>query len=420
MTRIGRLVANRSLAVATCGTVAIVAGLSTYLRSRGWTHEWLWTIDNAVFAVILTGPLVAGLSAAELRGLARARPLLAHAQRGPQAAALHVAAIAVGAWSAMFATLISAVAFTKALGMPGWPTPIELAAAVPMATILPLWATLGGMLGYRFPATITPPLTTIGVFAAVMGAYLIQWTEPLVGVGGATGTVIGLQPNLARIAWQAALHLLLAGLCLASLSCVVRTGRTWPTSTAPAALYRVRIAAAACAVAAAGTGIALTAASPDRFVDDPAPRSTCVQGTHVQICTGVGYAQALPEATQVADETAVLVADYGLAVPTEFRQDTPWNAAGTVGHFSPEDVPTFGVRETIATSYANWYAANACPEFTADSRQAFSEVQAWLLWKVAGLDYEDPTIPRVLVTGSAAEQTTALHDALDRMAAACE
>ena len=256
----------------------LIVLLNSFGRSWHWEFEWLWAVETLTFSSIFVAPFCAGVSAFEASKLAAARELLSVAPKGLRA----VLSIVVMVWSTVVASVLLSIVFVggwvlyRTAGLlPRWSDLVSLA---PFVLFAALGCAVGVLLGWCFPAKVTPGLTAVGVFGFMMIGYVVGngALSGLVSTGGASGSLVGLKISLRLIGWQSVLYLCLTllavcmiGLCVCAVS------------------WRLKVCAALCAVTVAVSVVGVLGAG-ERYTSDSSVRFVCEVG-HPQICLVRGY-----------------------------------------------------------------------------------------------------------------------------------
>lgn len=171
---------------------AAIIALHLGLRTAGWRYEWLRTVLIVSFACVFLGPLAAGVGAVEGGRWARAR--LTRAIDRPHEA------IALRAWAALATWLafpipvafLVAAGFAKANGLPGSPSPVDLAPIVTADSLMVGWMTIGFALGWRSRAhTILAPFVTAVAFAITLALWGSR--AMIVDTGGTFDSLVGMR-----------------------------------------------------------------------------------------------------------------------------------------------------------------------------------------------------------------------------------
>ncbi len=266
---------RRSLASTALPAYGLVIAAHLVLRPTRWRSEWMWTFDAYNFVVMLLAPVLAGVACWDGARWSASRPQIESSGRTAAAFARLWAAHAVVALGAFAAGLTVAVVRTitgTAPGLPGWR---------PIVSVLPALALLGAAIalglgvGWRTRRALLAPLVAMAAFGLMIVGYTAA-PGLFVHVGGATGSLLGLQPRLEVMAAQVAFY--------ASVIAAVVSGAIGASVTGAAAVV------VGAAVVAAFSSSPQAAASSERLIT-PATRVRgirCIDMVVVSIHRGWG------------------------------------------------------------------------------------------------------------------------------------
>ena len=172
---------------------AIIA-LHLSLRGTEWMHEWLRTVLMVSFACVFLGPLAAGIGAVEGGRWARAEFM--RAVDRPHSST------AVRAWGALVAWLVlpipaafvAAGAVAKLRGLPGLPSPADLAQLATAELLVVGWTSMGFAIGWRARAHfVVAPFVTGVAFSSTIALWGSR--TMIVNTGGTFTSLVGMQVN---------------------------------------------------------------------------------------------------------------------------------------------------------------------------------------------------------------------------------
>lgn len=332
----------------------VVVTFAVVLSRSGWHLEWDWALSWTSSSTIVLAPLVAGLTAFEVDR--RTRPTLltlsATARRGSWtvltvAAAMWVFATTAWATGTAYGAVRAAIA-----GAGGLPSPwvlVQAPAALLAATLF------GAMVGVLVRNVGAGPLAAVTAYLLPIVAVPFG-ISGLLAAGGATGSLLGVEPDpavaTAVLATNLSFGLVCAGVVL------VRT------------LPRDRVRQAGTAVAAVAlVGSAVTLASLDPMISSYRPRAAeplCV-GEAPKVCGPVEGAAVLRTVQDDLARVRGVVSQHGLELPARYdlavagMEPTP--EAGLVGvdatQMAAGRVATWDLAVAVATPAA-------CPAYFGD------------------------------------------------------
>lgn len=269
-------------------------------RPTGWVHEWRWAVYQYQFSTVLLAPLAAGGAAVLGRRWARARSQLATGARGGTALVGGVVPLAVVVVLAYLGSFVAVVARAEAVG---WPSPADLAPFVPALAQLLLVVAVGYVAGWTTRSWLAAPLVAVVVFGALLGGWLAGRT-PLVQVGGATASLVGLAVDPDVVVGQVVGYLALVGALLGGVVAHLRR-----SSPVPPAL-------AATVAGVAVAGLAVHPGDPLVAIDEP----LVCEGTAPTICTAEPYRHLAPDLRVRVEPVLERLRAAGVEPPTELRQ----------------------------------------------------------------------------------------------------
>ncbi|MFJ9941558.1 hypothetical protein [Streptomyces erythrochromogenes] len=400
---------RRSLGRTAFPFLLVLVVLNTLLRPMGWRYEPMWAVYQYNFTVMLLGPLLAGVAAWEGHRLSRAAPFLSAHHRP--------LAILTAAWAALLAW--SAAAFllglALVLGVVTWAGPLPTLGLPELLTPLPALALLGLACAVGLAAgwlsggggKIAAPMTAIVVFLAFLLLYSGDLSE-FVMVGGATSSLVGLQPKAGtqttQVAFYAAATLLT--LLAAAWSAALHHRR-------PRHLIAATAAATLCVLSAGQL------ASADPLYLEARPGDVRCHGTRPEICLGRGYAAYEPQLRARLTPLVTAMAELDLPAPASFRQDALRSSTDT-GQLSPDTVK--GDSELLLDMFLGTYYGSDCAiEPGTPMERHHANARHWLAAAVGAPTYEDPLVdPRLTSTSNSAAERISVARAAFQGLAACE
>jgi hypothetical protein len=245
------------------------------VRPDGWVLEWRWAVYQYQFSTVLLAPVVAGAAAVLGRRWALARPQLATGARGGLGFLAGLAPLAVLVAGVHLVGFVVVVVRAEAVGAP---SVADLVPFVPALAQLVVVLALGYVAGWVTRSWLAAPLVAVTVFGLLLGAWLTGRT-PLVQVGGATSSLVGLVVDDGVMAGQVTAYLALAGALLAGT--VAHLRRQVPV---------VPLAAAAVGVLAI---VGLTRHPGDPLVASPEPLAC--SGSGPVLCVAEPYRHLEPD-----------------------------------------------------------------------------------------------------------------------------
>ncbi|HEY8982517.1 MAG TPA: hypothetical protein VIU15_23375 [Streptomyces sp.] len=384
------VLARRSLGRVAFPVFLALVVLNTVLRTMTWRHEWMWAVYQYNFTVMLLGPLLAGIAGWEGYRLAKAQSFLLSHQRPIKV--LASATLALWAWCA-FAFLLGLVmigGIVISAGTPWQAGVHELVTPLPALLLLLAECAIGVIAGWLSGSKLAPPLAAIVVFLASLLLYSGDLSE-FVMVGGATGSLVGLEPKMATQAWQcvffflAALIVILGGAWLATWYRIPR----WPVMS---------IAAVVTAVAA----VQLGSVSP-LYLEARKGDVVC-QGSVPEICLGRSYQHYEPHLRVSLMPLEKAITGLGLQAPIAYRQDALTTKAGTAQ--LGLDTITGTDKDVLVDMVLGTYYGSACTiEPGTQMEKNYSNARYYLAKSVhASADPDDPVLDPKIAHGDAAQQ----------------
>lgn len=388
------------LLVATVVVLVIHVGL----RAFTWTHEWLLTTWQYSFATIMLGPLFLGFNAWSSTDLARTYG--APTQAAGRTYATVARSTLTTTWPALTLYLtgwVGALVTTAVAHSPGSVTLSDLLPIIPAALNLIALAGLGAFLGWRLPHVITAPLSA----AAVFGLGIVIYGTPLSflsDTGGASGSLVGLAPNLARLAFQAAVFALVAALA-----------PLWASRDAyraPGARTATYVGTSALAIACLGGGYV----NPERLQLDAADQVVCERADREyapEVCLGPGYRERAIEISAAFSDPTEQLQSLGLSGPDRYDQRAAAEDASTavVDPNLLDQGPSSAAQTLAAAQFPP-----GCAYYNDDTLlDDFTGLAWWLTPADARQDVADPSMLPADLTGTPDQQTRWLTAAIEAM-----
>jgi len=352
--------------------VLVAAGLAAVFSRTTWQGEWARSFDWAMGAVILVGPVAAGIAAYDAQAYfgRRWRTISGNLARTGRDLPLVVGA--TWWWASLAWVLCALVALGVAATTSSGPPRIEAWACLEVFAILFATSALGAVVGLVVPHLVAAPLAVVVAFCGPILASWLGTDEPFV-YGGATATLVGLRYDKGVAVTLLCLDLLVGALLVCAAVVRVRGVRLAPIATMGA-------------VGSFGVLIVIGVAAPstaNRYEPNPNVRFVCIDASP-QIC----MAEATSRDMRAFDATArpmfrALVAAHA-TVPARYQQvvggaGNP--AAGSI-MLSDDDLTRGEVSATdVALSVARpadcpAYYAEAAPHQALDAQAVIAD---WLL-----------------------------------------
>ncbi|MFG3398852.1 hypothetical protein [Streptomyces parvus] len=313
---IAALLLRRSAGRTLFPVLAVLVLANTLLRSMSWRYEWMWAAYQYNFTVMLLGPLFAGIATWEGYRLSRSHEFLLSHQRTVR--------ILSAAWASLFAWCTAAFVLGLAVvyaivltaGTPGFMGGREALTALPALMLLGAEGALGLAVGWTSRSRLAAPLTAIAVFIGSIWLYTSDFA-PFIVVGGASGSLIGLQPRIDTQVAQVICYLLLTLAALALGSWVATHYRRPHTAL---------VVVLACLTAASAVHLANR---PPLMLEARKGDVVCT-GEAPKICLGRSYTRFEPDLRARITSYTTALESIGINPPAQFRQDATHASAGVV------------------------------------------------------------------------------------------
>lgn len=207
-----RVIVRRSVAQPAAIVTLVVGMLNFFLRSTEPLHEMTWAVYNYNFVTVLLAPTLAGLAAWD--GVR-----LSYASEALRARAVDLRALTL-TWLATSAAVAATylvgagaiVVSVKVFGTPGWGEPLTYWTLLPAIGLLSAALAVGLSAGWVTERWVTVGIVPVVTFGTMIFGYSVDAT--FVRVGGATASLIALQPRLEVGTAQMVLYMAVAGLAL--------------------------------------------------------------------------------------------------------------------------------------------------------------------------------------------------------------
>lgn len=261
----------------------ILEAINISSRQRDWASDWLWTSSYAGGILVLLGPLAAGVAAAESVQLRRRKGDALFHMHGVHESRFHIVRLtALGVWvglSHLIGVLVMWVIAIQRHGQWGW---LDPRVVLPSFLLLLAFVSIGAAAGWWLPKVVTPPLVALAGYV-LPGLGVMQ--PALFLVGGATGSLIGLEYRQDLLWAQSAWWLALAVVGLLALG-------QWS---------RLRLSSFAVVMGIAGLcGGSVMALGPDDLRPvDRLPALAC-SGSKPQVCVSAEVPASLIPVAKVA------------------------------------------------------------------------------------------------------------------------
>jgi hypothetical protein len=299
-----------SLGAWAAGAAVGVLAAHLGLRPWNWTSEWLLATWQYSFAIVMLAPLVCGFTAWAAASLARgAGPGIRAAGRVRAVLARCVFETIAGPVLVFLCGYLLVLVVAWAVGSPGTLESGDVLPIVGPLTALLCYSALGAAVGWRLPHVATAPLLAMAAFGLGVLAYGTPMSF-IIDVGGASGSLLGLEANPARLALQSVFFVVAASLAvaLADDDPLRSTGR------------RVRLTAALGGLVALAGVVAAT--EPPRLLVKTDDEIVCGQASRSapQVCLGPGYQERIvPISAALAQPTSAALT-LGAVLPNRFDQ----------------------------------------------------------------------------------------------------
>lgn len=398
-----KILFSRSIGCRAFPAMVILIAINVLARDKVWAHEWLWGIYNYHFVIILLGPLVAGLAAWEGYQQSKSKDIIDSTGRSLSAAIGSWVSLLAWTYLAYLLGLLLVFAFIVIAGTPGWPGVAVSATLPPALALLAAETAIGYVVGFRTRTPLSAPAVAVGVFTLSILLYL-RGGEKFIRVGGATASLVGIEPRASVQVLQTAFYAAIA--CIALLLCR-QLLRTPDLLAFGPVLGNIVIIAA--------LGLAL--ARPPSSMFQPASTAMRCTSSRPVICLAPGYAQFQARVSSAVMPYWKAFAGVGITTPRRFSQ------AVLPGNPSAASLPlqvVLGDGNFADSALLSWYTPKGCDiSASAATVQTFVGLQYWLDVKVMGPQpgaESDPQLPDVLKAGSSDQQIAWVRNAVVQLA----
>lgn len=293
-----RIAVRRSWGLPALPLFLALEALALLGRDQIWAIEWAWTTSWINGILVLLGPAVAAIAAAQAVSLRRVSADLVQRSTAAREVVAHAGlALGVAAWACAAHMLGLSIGWLLAVLRHGGLGSLDLPPTGATLLLIVAQASIGAAIGWALPRVITPVLVALAGYL-LPGLQIIN--PALFLIGGATGPRIGLAYRLDAVAWLGATWLVAAIVAPVAAAWLGRPRRR-PALAAVTAIGLVAVAAA---------GAQAASLQPDvlRYV---ATSLTCTQGVP-PVCVAAEYRSVLPEAAKLVEYTeSRLVPVYG-------------------------------------------------------------------------------------------------------------
>jgi len=278
---------------------AVVANV--LLLDSNVLHEMVWSVYSAHFATVLLAPLVAAIGAIDGVRMSAGKEVVE--ARGSTTTFLVASWAATMAWTTLgyIVGLVGVVGAVRAFGTPSWPSIALLATALPALAFLGVAAAAGLAAGWHTARYLTAGLVAVTVFAVTIVGYIVEPT--LVRVGGATASLVSLEPDPAVGLGQIIFYLILTSFMILGV-----TLRGTP---------RI-VAAVGLALALVAVGVPLASAPATLRLVSPA---VVCEGSTPEICLTAEYEVYREDLRREVDALVVRLKMPEWAIPVRLTQD---------------------------------------------------------------------------------------------------
>ncbi len=365
---------RRFLAIISVPLIATTA-YALWAFDHRWIGQWAWTIDSITGSTVLTGPLVAALTAWALMEASRLKPITSSTSRVreiPWRLALEVWVVAVAVYVVAAVVALAITAFADH----GGPFQVWVLAIGP--AVLAVCALVGAVAGHLAPYRLTSILIGAGVF--FFGAFAASPFADLLRHGPSSGSLGGLQfdSGVWLLQFLALIGIAVALIGLLPMLAGQRRGAVLP------------VIVAAGVVLAVGAAIAVgNGGSSDRRFEASGEGPTACAGDAPEVCVAPSDKVLLKRTAEAMDQGAEKMRAKGLNPPARYEYTLPGREAskdaGVLIRLAP-----YGSSNDKSWIWTNLLTPAGC-EFWTDSSQAPSdqvfEAQALLeAWIVKGVD----------------------------------
>ncbi|MER6057427.1 hypothetical protein [Streptomyces albidoflavus] len=382
------LMLRRSLAWKALPAFLILVVLNTLLRPLSWRHEPMWAVYQYNFTVMLLGPLVAGVAGWEGYRISRSSDFLSGHHRPIALLASTWAAVFAWCAAAFIAGLAVVIGIVAGSGTPMLFGIHELVTPLPALALLAAECALGLVAGWIGRSKLAAPLAAITIFLATLLLYAGDLSE-FVMVGGATSSLVGLQPKLSTQMAQALFYCsvtlvsLLLGAWFASWYRIPR----WPVLAGASAL--------ACAAA-----LQLATVSP-LYLEERKGDVEC-SGSSPEICLGRSYTGYEPHLRKNLAPFVEAMHTLDLPSPAAFRQDALTTDRDT-GQLGLDTIQ--GDKDLLVDMFLGTYYGSSCEILPGNAMEKhYFNARFWLANTAGATPNDDPVVDPKMIRGTVKER----------------
>lgn len=286
----------------------ILLGVHLAFRPWTWTNEWQLVAWQYAFSVVMLGPMVAGFTAWEVSSIRRQSNAPVAAGKTTRSALIGVLAVYLFTLIPFAGGAIFVVAFTIANGPPGSANASQFLPFLLASVAMLFFAALGAALGWRLPFLLTAPAVAATSFGAAVVLYGTSFSF-IVDVGGSSGSLVGLAPNIERQVFQIVFFAVASVALIASIN-----------SDAYQSRFR-SIATGILSIAAIGVGFFGATENHERLVPDNSSEAYCITAqSGLSLCVGPGYKDRAPQLLAAIDAPLAKLRQAGIDGPSKFDQ----------------------------------------------------------------------------------------------------
>jgi hypothetical protein len=374
-----------------------------FLEPLTWRHEPLWGIWNYNGALVILGPVSAGLAAWDAQ---RGSSTLRHAAAQGSAGRALLAVLIPSFCSLVIAYAVGAVGTIAVLIKSGGLESLDRVdsgiwlSAIPVLAYSAIAVALGALAGWSWRGWFVAPFVSASVYAIEVAAFhggLSGW----VAIGGAAGSLVGLAPNPTRYALQTVFYTALLAFLVSTYIVALYRGR------------RNRVVASLASAALVASGALFSPHVSPVFLYGDSPE-ICADSDGVSYCVPEDYAERLDYVIATIPPYHDALAAAGVAVPHSYSAvsvDGEGDAlsASIPSGFLLEDVDGSVVRSTVIDGVI----PEECRYFvSSDAFDAYSRLHDYLSLMVTGL----PAVPDSQMTKESAASETGLQTVRNALA----
>lgn len=306
-------------------------------RPPMWRGNWTWTLDWMGGALILAGPIAAGLGAWRAYSTRRSfAPYLDASHVGGRLGLVEIGGTALWACLGHLIAVIIASTMTITGGASGLP-PFWIVG--PQLLLLGAWTSFGWMIGSALPSVATAPTLAIAAYGLVVAGLQGNLPTDWFSIGGATSPMIGMRPAVTLLVLQSAMWI-----AITFAGIPVRRRTSGHMLDLPLVFWGLATVALVAAVFIAKGGWPRSEA---------VAQGTACQGDAPRVCVLDDTRMLLPEAAQILSKLTQTAQDAGADTPRVYvpvdeaplddRTRRPFEIAPNTS--SPRDLVNFVVHD---------------------------------------------------------------------------